>query len=176
MRSFLSEQELSDAAFYLLTSSSTSRYLFVARQAAESSQLKQLILSSPHLLPELVERARSLWSVLLKGQERDASEVELAIVITILAETAEPEVDGLLQYFSIVDRSSSVWIAALARKLLQQRPSNMDIYIESESWQAETTTVLDSEFEPSDIFTSQENLIDHRTTEAVARDIYIKAA
>jgi hypothetical protein len=119
-----SQEELADAAFALLTSSSLERYARMAHQAAVRTCLHEQLRMNPQLIPDLIRQTKARWRALLCGDRRDVPEVELAILLTLLAPTAAPAVDQLLIDLSIVDRPAVAWIAGLARRLLQERRSN----------------------------------------------------
>lgn len=119
-----SREELADAAFYLLSSSSPGRYIRMAKRAAMRSQLRARVKQNPDMLLDLVDHARRLWEKLLASEQRDIPEFELATILPILAQTAVPEVDGFLIALSLVDKPTTAWIAMLARKLFQERASN----------------------------------------------------
>lgn len=118
------QNEVAETAFWLLTSSSVDRYVRMAKQAALRIQSRHQFVIHPQRIRQLITVARERWEYLLGSAQRDTPEVELAVLLCMLAQTAAPEVDGLLFAMAIVDRSAVAWIAALARRLLQDRASN----------------------------------------------------
>ena len=118
------QNEVAETAFWLLTSSSVERYVRMAKQAAWRIQSHHQFVIHPERMRQLVTLARNRWECLLGSTQRDTPEVELAILLCMLAQNAAPEVDGLLLAVAIVDRPGVAWIAALARRLLQERASN----------------------------------------------------
>lgn len=120
----LSSEQLADAAFHLLTSSSLDRYARMARGAATRSGLAQRVAAQPSLIPALLGRGRELLRELRRLSTRDVPEVELAMVLSTLAHTAEPAVGRLLRDIGVDDRPSLAWLAALARSLLKEVTHN----------------------------------------------------
>lgn len=116
--------ELNDAAFALLTTSSLGRYIRTAKEAATRSTLRRWLGREPERIPDILAHARTSWRAVLDTTERDVPEWELAIVLPILARTAGSEVDGLLQTVAVSERPNAAWLAALARRLLQERAEN----------------------------------------------------
>jgi hypothetical protein len=116
--------ELSDAAYALLTASSLGRYIQVAKQVASRSKLRHSLASQPERISRLVSEARHAWRGVLATSERDVFEWELGILLPILAQTAVPEIDGLLRAISLSERQNAAWLGALARRLVHERAEN----------------------------------------------------
>jgi hypothetical protein len=129
VRSLFSQEELADAVFTLLTSSSIERYARMAEQAALQAQLREQLHMKPQLIPDLIRRANELRRTMLRSAQRDVSEVELAVLLMMLAPTAAPAVDQLLLDLSIVNWPAVAWISGLARRLLQERRSHAEAIV-----------------------------------------------
>lgn len=121
---WITETEAADGAFALLTSSTPGRYIRMAKDAAVHSRLRARIEENSQVIPLLVSDARMLWRQMLGSKQRAVQEPELAIILVLLSHTAVPEVDDLLSAIGLIDRPAVAWIAALARRLLQERASN----------------------------------------------------
>jgi hypothetical protein len=126
---FFSDQELADAAYDFLTSSTSNRFALKAKEAAQRARLRQQVAMVPQMTRSLVERAQTLWRNLRRSPRRDMPGVELAILLVLLSETATQGVDELLVDVSLVDQASVAWIGSLARHLLQERASNTDQHL-----------------------------------------------
>ena len=138
--SFFSDEVLAETAFDLLTSSTLERYIHMAIRAALRIQSHDQSVIYPERIRQLVTVVRNRWECLLRSAQRDTPEVELAILLCMLAQNAAPEVDELLVAVAIVDRPAVVWVAALARRLLQERASNHTAV----SWQVQPLFVSTS--------------------------------
>jgi len=125
--SFLSTEELENAAFYLLTSSSVERYVRIAKNIATQSGVSAQLQANSDLAMPLLVRARQLWRRILLNACRDVPEFELAVLLPVLAKTALPEVSDFLLSLASIDRHNCAWISALARRLCQERPTNVDL-------------------------------------------------
>jgi hypothetical protein len=121
---FFSDDELADAAADFITSSTLHRFALKAKEASRRARLRRHVQMVPQMIPSLVERAKSLWYELRRSSYRDIPEVELAILLALLSETAAPGVDELLVDVSLIDQPSVAWIGSLARRLLQEHASN----------------------------------------------------
>lgn len=121
----LSQHELAKAAFGLLTSSSSERYVRIAQDSA-AGLVKKL---QPDLLQwqRVLDRANRLWQEAARGTRREPSEVELAVLLSALAQTAIPNVDRLLATVSLIDRPPVAWLSALARNLRMHRSATLTI-------------------------------------------------
>ena len=115
----LSQHELAKAAFGLLTSSSTERYVRIAQDSAAG--LVKKLQPVPLRWQRVLDRANRLWQEAVRGTRRESSEVELAVLLSALAQTAIPNVDRLLATVSLIDRPPVAWLSALARNLRMQR-------------------------------------------------------
>src|SRR5215831_14002817 len=140
------QNEIAETAFWLLTSSSVDRYVRMAKHAALRIHSHHQFVINPERMRQLVTAVRVRWECLLGSTQRDTPEVELAIVLCILAQNAAPEVDGLLLAVATVDRPAVAWVAALARRLLQERSSNY-------------TEVLWKEYPPFSIMSPSLNIV-----------------
>lgn len=119
-----SETLLAEAAFDLLTSSTLERYIRMATRAVLHAQQQPNWQYNAQHIPNLVTHARSLWRQLLQRGQRDVPEVELALLLTLLAQSASPDIDDLLVICALTDHPAVTWLAALARRLLRDRASN----------------------------------------------------
>ena len=125
--SLFSKEELAEGTFYLLSSSSVDRYVRMAKEVAFRTNLFSQVQADPTLTVGVLHRARNLWSDVLSAQKRTLSEIELALVLPILARTAAPQVDGLLGALLVVERPSATWINALAKRLCGERVVNQNV-------------------------------------------------
>jgi|SRR5882724_6524677 len=114
-----------EGAFLLFSSSSATRYVRMAKQLAEDSALKDHLACGAISIEELINRARKLHTVIASKDQRDIEEIELAIIMAILSETASDQAFDLLADFSLYDRNSLAWISAAARNLFQQLAKNL---------------------------------------------------
>ena len=128
--SFLSNDELEEAAFYLLTCSSIERYLRMAKQVAGQSKLSDRIRINPELIVSVIDRARETFKSILSTDRRDIPEFELAVLLCILTHVSAGEVDNLLLALSLADAPNIAWIRGLARKLRLERASNTDFTLQ----------------------------------------------
>ena len=119
-----SNTELTTAAFHLLTSSTIERYHRMAERVGMHSCISDRIRETPQVLPYLEIRAYDLWTALLKKEVRDVEEVELAMLMVLLARTGVNSFRFFLSKISSVDRHSVAWISALARRLLTEGAVN----------------------------------------------------
>jgi hypothetical protein len=111
-------------AFELLASSSISRYIRVARSFATSSSVEEAIASRDISVQDLLGLARESWRLIASGDMRDEEEVDLALALCILSDSADPEVDEFLQQVGMLDRPPLSWASGLARYLSYHRPAN----------------------------------------------------
>src|SRR5687767_1276210 len=86
-------------AFELLASSSLSRYVRVCRSAARSVNVQHAVAVRDVSTLELLEMAEETWRFLAQQTLRDEKEVDLAVLLAILANSADPSVD---RFFSDV--------------------------------------------------------------------------
>lgn len=121
----LSREELAEAAFELLTSSSLARYIRLAKTAGNRSSLHDRLRQQPEIIPELLKRVQFLWTSLLSSERREAFEFELAVLLPMLTHTSDPAVDRVLLKLAIADQPIAAWPAALARRLLRERSANL---------------------------------------------------
>ena len=119
----LSQHELAKAAFGLLTSSSTERYVRIAQDSAAG--LVKKLQPVPLRWQRVLDRANRLWQEAVRGTRRESSEVELAVLLSALAQTAIPNVDRLLATVSLIDRPPVAWLSALARNLRMHRSATL---------------------------------------------------
>jgi hypothetical protein len=126
---FFSQEELADAAFAMLTSSSLERYARMAQQSAVHAQLREQMQRNPQLIPDLIRRANELRRTILRSAQRDVSEVELAVLLMVLSPTAASTVDQLLLDLSIVNWPAVAWISGLARRILQERRGHAEVIV-----------------------------------------------
>ena len=121
----LSQHELAKAAFGLLTSSSIERYVRIAQDSAAG--LVEKLQPVPLRWQCVLDRANRLWQEAVRGTRRESSEVELAVLLSALAQTAIPNVDRLLATVSLIDRPPVAWLSALARNLRMHRSATLTI-------------------------------------------------
>lgn len=125
---FFSDQELADTAFRLLACSSLYSYVAVAKRASEQANVYARLRSDPGMAGVLVNRARELWKQLLSTTgQRDIAEVELAMLLPMLAHAATRDVDALLRALLLVEKPHAAWISALAKRLYADRSVNLDL-------------------------------------------------
>lgn len=123
------EEFLSKAAFALLSSSTVHRYARMAKSLAATSRLRSALYASQVTTKELFMHAEGLWRQLVGQKQRDLPEVELALILATLGETAVGEVDNLLIRISMTDKAPVSWISALARRLYHERASNQELQV-----------------------------------------------
>lgn len=131
---YFTHDELSDAAFELLTSSVLGRFARKAQEAAARSDLRTRVEQNPAILESLVRRARDLWQQLLQMEQRGVEEVELSLLLALLSETAWREVPDLLRDIGVVDKPVVAWVAGLARLLRHTGAGNRDVSLSSIVW------------------------------------------
>jgi hypothetical protein len=122
---WVEESVLEEGAFLLLASTSVNRYAQTAKSLANTSALKDHFKSGLLSLEQLIDRARELHHQIARKACREIEEVELAIVLAIIAEAASEKVSALLVEFSLSDNGALVWTSALSRKLYQERANNI---------------------------------------------------
>ncbi len=122
---FLHEEAfLGESAIMLLASSSLNRYVRIAKTLATASPLRLKLEGGRLTIQDLLIHADSLWRRILNSRERDLPEVELAVILPIVADLATDEAADLLIRVSMQDQVPAAWISALARHLFQQRATN----------------------------------------------------
>jgi hypothetical protein len=126
MLDIVPEGVLGHTAFMLLSSSSANHYIQSAIAAGPSSRIENNLDLGIMTHEELVEHASSLWSTIVHSTKRDVPEVELAILLPILARVAadSEETRRLIRSISVHDEVPAIWLSALARKLWRQMPSD----------------------------------------------------
>ena len=142
-QSLMSDQSLDEGAFMLLSCSSLSRYVRMAKSLAESSGLRDQIWTGVLSVQDALSRSRFLWSRVMRSAQRSLSEIELAAILAAIAETSSDEVSDILVQLSLQDQHSTAWISALARHLHQERPRN-ELCILPETSLGEEVTWWDS--------------------------------
>lgn len=131
----LTEDELAEAAYELLASSTLSRYSRVTRRYA--ARVEPKIGFGSIDLEEPVRRARELWRAVVRSNRRALEEVELAVLLTALRNVADDEVDTLLHQVATSTAPSAAWLAALARQLLRERSQAASF-----PWPAQAPTLI----------------------------------
>lgn len=112
----------SEAIFELLASSTLDRYSVMARKFSADQALTYL---SSVRTEELNESARSLWRFILSATHREPEEVELAVLMSVIAARASEVGEELLREIAVYDGvPAAVWPSALSRHLLSRRPSD----------------------------------------------------
>jgi hypothetical protein len=122
---WVEEAVLREAAFELFSSNSIDRYFRMARRFASQSALAEHFGCGLVTLEELITRATQLRGQSSGKDCRDIEEVELALILTILAGAASEQISELLVDVSLYDKLPMTWISALARKLYQGRASDL---------------------------------------------------
>lgn len=113
------EAFMARAALQLFSSSSPSRYIRIARTLAFRSPYWAQLYSSGTTVKELSEVAEKYWRSLLETGVRDASEVDLALIIPLLARAGGEDERALLVCMARLDEPGVAWVAALARNALE---------------------------------------------------------
>ena len=121
---FFPESIVARAAFELLSSSSIERYVRVADYFAATPELRLLLEVSDIGPADLLNEADARWRTLTRARQREPQEVELALLLGLLATSASPDVDAFLTRLALHDRLPLAWSSAHARELLRRRPSN----------------------------------------------------
>lgn len=124
--SFFTQAESEKAAFAMLTSSSLARYARNVEALASATLLATRLNEDPAMIPELVNQSLENWRRLFGSRQRTEDEVELALMLALLARTSDPRVDDLLLQFSLADQPSVAWISAFARHLRSRRACNFE--------------------------------------------------
>lgn len=112
------------AAFLLMSSSTTSRYVRMAKSLAANWPERQALHRGAVTPEDLIKEAAEEWATLIAQDERDVSEVKLAVLLSVISDTALTEVDDLLLRISVQDRPPVAWVSALARRLFRERSAN----------------------------------------------------
>lgn len=128
--SLLSEDCLSEGAFRLLTCSSSSRYIRMAKSLAHTSNLVKGMDSGELSLQEVLNRARTLWHDMQSKNLRGLEEIELTTILAAIASNADDEVSAILVEISLADRQPVTWVSALARRLNQDRRDSAESTLE----------------------------------------------
>jgi hypothetical protein len=117
--SMLNAEELGNVAFGLLTSSTLDRYARIAGEAA--ARVWPAVEPSSEQWVAVTTRAALLWGDVLGSKVREPAEVELAVLLTMLARTDVTGVDELLTTIALSSAPQARWPAALARHLWKSR-------------------------------------------------------
>jgi hypothetical protein len=125
--SYLSETQMQDGAFLLLSSSSLDRYARMANLLAQP--ILGRLREEPDSANRAVERSRRLLQELLLAGTRDLPEVELAALLAALSQTGIREVGKLLDEVGLLDAAPVLWISALARRLRQARVTTVSMNV-----------------------------------------------
>ena len=127
---FLSQGELEQAAFELLTCSSISRYVRQAKNEAARSRVFRTLQVQPQLAKRIITRIRELRRALVKRKQRDVPEIEMAVLLAGLSRTAFREVDELLVEIGLLETPVFSLLSALSRILRQERPTSISILLQ----------------------------------------------
>jgi hypothetical protein len=139
-KTLLTEESLHEGAFMLLTCSSLTRYVRMAKLLAQTSGLRARIESGQVTFPDTLKRAEELWREMLRSKERELAEVELAAILAAIAQASIADVSDLLTRISLIDRPSVTWVSALARRLYQERPTNQEVTLSAQrDWPREVS-------------------------------------
>ncbi len=124
------QDELSNAAFYLLSSSTINRFIRTAKKLASDSALSKLIKQQPALIPLIVNEVKQTWRSFILISSRNEIEIYLALSLPVLSETASPDVQELLKQIGLSTQPSASWIAALARDLREKQTVNYPLKVQ----------------------------------------------
>jgi hypothetical protein len=111
-------------AFELLASSSLSRYARVARTAASHPDVQRAIAMHSISTSELLRETEDSWRFLAGQSGRHEKEVDLALLLAILAKSADRNVDRFLGQVGMRDHPPLSWVSALARSLSFERSAS----------------------------------------------------
>jgi len=132
---------LDEAAFLLLSSSTVSRYGQMAKSLAARSPSRKALQCGAVTPEDLIEEAAEEWAMLIAQDERDISEVKLAVLLSVISDTALAEVDTLLLRIAVQDMPPAAWVSALARRLSRDRSANQVFRVSHHGRTVETITV-----------------------------------
>ena len=104
---------LKQAAFELLASSTIKRYITKSIELADTLTNYDEFIAS-----DAIDRAWFLWNQVVDSELRIPAEFELAITLVMLRQL--PLAKPLLSTIALDSRSVTVWLSALARKLLEE--------------------------------------------------------
>jgi len=121
------EQELSAATVALFASSTVDRYQRMAMGSASRTELAATIGRFPEAFLTLVPLAQDLARRVVCARERSRDEVELAMILALLASSGSPKLTPLLVQLSLNMAPAALWIAAFARRLLKERTSTQPL-------------------------------------------------
>ena len=128
----LTEKELSQAAFDLLTSSSIKRYSHFAQQHGDDLAARihdaESIAKEVESIQDVILRAQALQREVATAQERDVQEVELAVLLATLVRVYPNglPVEDLLHSCTDMKAEGARWVAALASRLFVVIGSNRE--------------------------------------------------
>jgi hypothetical protein len=111
---------LREAAFDLLASSTSQRYIREARRLARETGLAEAVQSDARKRVEAADRVGELLRQIEGETERSPAEIEAAVVLCALARA------GAVEALRPAAASSSVWIRSLASWLLAHGPSTVE--------------------------------------------------
>lgn len=108
----------------LLASSSLGRYARYSRWVARQPDVRNAMALRGVSSVEILNMAQDTWRFLAQQRHRDEREVDLAILLAILSDSADQRVDEFLLRVGMVDRPPLSWVSALARLLSFQRSAS----------------------------------------------------
>lgn len=124
MPTSISDHDLNEAAFRLLSSSSVARYRDMAESMAQRVFRTELCVDQDSFQARVTE-ATDLWSQIVGDRVRSLQEVRLAVILCSIAQAPGTSVDVLVKTIALSDPPQALWLSALARDLLRTRPSNV---------------------------------------------------
>lgn len=124
-RELLTSNELDEACFHLLASSTVKRYAKEARRLFTRTALFQRISFDENFVDETIGRSWELWRRVKRSTERTPAEFELALLLNAFEQIASDEVDRLLNGIAISTAPSTVWLSAVARRILAEKRSDL---------------------------------------------------
>lgn len=125
--SVLKARDFGRAVALMFTSSTMSRYLASAIDVAESSGLRSQIQSDPSSVTSLLRQAAAAWRTVLGSKTRGESEVDVAVLMASLRDVPRPDVSRFFRTVGLCNHEAALWLAAMARRVLENRTENNTI-------------------------------------------------
>ncbi len=122
-RPTLGSPELARVALDLMASSDIDRYVRVAMRA--STLLRERMKRDPEFWKDLIARADSLW-LKVRASPRGLLEVELAVILAALSQTALPAAEALLRRLA---EATGTCFAHFAQRLAELRATTVDLQL-----------------------------------------------
>ena len=121
------------AAGELLVSSTPERYRRIAQSFAIDARVQNAIRLHGTTPAMLVSIADETWRALTALDVRDLGEVDLAILLVLIAQSASPLADELLRQVGMLDKPPLSWVSFLARSLSGPRASGETLAVEGDN-------------------------------------------